>query len=71
MAKVAFAFHAVSAEWGKDLPDGDYTVGRGKDPRTPTDEASGSGEKVSNAGDRHGEKSVEATPRDERASAAE
>ena len=33
MAKTPFVFHTVSVSWGKHLPDGDYTIGRGADPR--------------------------------------
>ncbi len=34
MSKLPFVFHVVEADWGKHLPDGDYTIGRGADPRT-------------------------------------
>lgn len=34
MTKVPFAFHSVGADWGQHLPAGDYTVGRGADPRS-------------------------------------
>lgn len=36
--KVPFKFTAPPAGWVKDFPDGDYTVGRGADPR-PTENA--------------------------------
>lgn len=34
MAKPPFAFHAVPREWGEHFPEGDYTIGRGADPRS-------------------------------------
>ena len=36
-SKVPFGFHTFSADWGTHLPEGDYTIGRGADPRLPDD----------------------------------
>lgn len=33
MSKIAFSFHIVTSDWGKQLPDGDFTIGRSADPR--------------------------------------
>ena len=40
MAKVPFVSHVVPAEWGNQLPDGDYTIGRGANPNSAIESAS-------------------------------
>lgn len=37
MAKLPFTFLVVTADWGRELPAGDYTVGRNADPRATKD----------------------------------
>ncbi len=36
MGKTAFSFHIVTSKWGNELPDADFTIGRGADPRGRT-----------------------------------
>ena len=36
MSKKSFKFNDIPVDWGDHLPDGDYTIGRGADPRGET-----------------------------------
>jgi hypothetical protein len=39
MIKVPFKFHSIPPGWADQFPDGDYTIGRGADPRTAAERA--------------------------------
>lgn len=55
MSKKPFKFHVVSADWGAQFPDGDYSIGRGADPRTANDRnlKSGGGQEPEDDGSNH------------------
>ena len=71
MAKMPFAFHAVRAEWGGQLPDGDYTIGRGPDPRPMEERQPPSGEDSSDTANTNDQRAATEIAQDKRSTAAE
>ena len=66
MSKIPFSFHVVPVDWGQAIPDCDFTIGRGADPRI---NSSGSGAPSAGADrlqdDRPNDAAVRPKPRSE------